>query len=82
MINYSIFHDHPPEASISMEAEIAEVEILLAPTTSNVTCGDMCVRALGPQPTCNGHCRMHIALPTHHSSLRTVCNTHCQTMCS
>ena len=33
MINYSVFHDHPPEASISMEAEIAEVEILLAPTT-------------------------------------------------
>ena len=38
MINYSVFHDHPaPEASISMEAEIefeiAEVEILLSPTT-------------------------------------------------
>ena len=48
----------------------------------NVTCGDMCVRAPGPQPTCNGHCRMHIALPAHHSSLRTVCKTHCQTMCS
>ena len=31
--NYSIFHDHPPEASISMEAVNAEVEILLAPTT-------------------------------------------------
>ena len=33
MRNYSIFHDHPPEATISMEAVNAEVEILLAPTT-------------------------------------------------
>ena len=33
MINYSIFLDLPPEASISMEAEIAKVDILLAPTT-------------------------------------------------
>ena len=48
----------------------------------NVTCGDMCVRAPGPQLTGNRHCRMHIALPAHHSSLRTVCKTHCQMMCS